>query len=135
MNWGYLSRVSAHRIIHGASAMGELCRQRSQITHNHGVTRLRSVRVATGVLSLRLIKHKIALFAPHEKPQRLVARIAPWGYSLRLCPSFASSRPAVPFVDGRPNFARLHLSRWAKPGPAAIHLWAFDLLIFGRSRW
>ena len=33
-------------------------------------------------------------------------------------------------VDGRPNFARLHLSRWAKPGPAAIHLWAFDLLAF-----
>jgi bifunctional non-homologous end joining protein LigD len=33
-------------------------------------------------------------------------------------------------ADGRPNFARLYLSRWDKPGPAAIHLWAFDLLTF-----
>ena len=32
--------------------------------------------------------------------------------------------------DGRPNFARLYLSRWGRPGPAAIHLWAFDLLVF-----
>jgi bifunctional non-homologous end joining protein LigD len=31
-------------------------------------------------------------------------------------------------ADGRPNFARLYLSRWGRPGPAAIHLWAFDLL-------
>ena len=33
-------------------------------------------------------------------------------------------------ADGRPNFARLYLSRWGRPGPAAIHLWAFDLLVF-----
>jgi hypothetical protein len=35
-------------------------------------------------------------------------------------------------VDGRPSFgfARLHLSRWAKPGSAAVHLWAFDHLAF-----
>jgi hypothetical protein len=27
-------------------------------------------------------------------------------------------------VDGRSNFARLHLSHWAKPGPLGVHLWA-----------
>jgi hypothetical protein len=32
-----------------------------------------------------------------------------------------------PAVDGRPNFARLHV-RWTRPG--AIQLWAFDLLAF-----
>lgn len=36
-------------------------------------------------------------------------------------------------IDGRPNFARLQLSRWTKPGPAAVHLWAFDLLTFNGS--
>jgi len=40
-------------------------------------------------------------------------------------------------VDGRPNFARLHV-RWTRPG--TIHLWAFDLLalkaaISVSSRW
>jgi bifunctional non-homologous end joining protein LigD len=33
-------------------------------------------------------------------------------------------------VDGRPNFARLHLVRWAKQPGLAVHLWAFDLLSF-----
>jgi bifunctional non-homologous end joining protein LigD len=36
-------------------------------------------------------------------------------------------------IDRRPNFARLHLSRWTKPGPTAVHLWAFDLLSFNGS--
>ena len=35
-------------------------------------------------------------------------------------------------ADGRPNFARLYLQRWVKPG-MGIHLWAFDLLAFNGS--
>jgi class 3 adenylate cyclase len=33
------------RMIHGASAVGERCRQRSQMTHSHGVTPRRSASV------------------------------------------------------------------------------------------
>ena len=36
-------------------------------------------------------------------------------------------------IDGRPNFARLHLSRWTKPGPATVHLCALDLLTLNGS--
>jgi bifunctional non-homologous end joining protein LigD len=35
-------------------------------------------------------------------------------------------------ADGRPNFARLHV-RWTRP--AAIHLWAFDLLALNGDDW
>jgi bifunctional non-homologous end joining protein LigD len=35
-------------------------------------------------------------------------------------------------VDGRPDFARLHV-RWTRPG--AIHLWAFDLLTLNGRDW
>jgi bifunctional non-homologous end joining protein LigD len=33
-------------------------------------------------------------------------------------------------ADGRPNSARLHLLRWVKQPTMAVHLWAFDLLVF-----
>jgi hypothetical protein len=39
----------------GTSAAGERCGQRSQWTDSHGVTRRRSVRVAMGVVAVRLI--------------------------------------------------------------------------------
>ena len=43
-------------------------------------------------------------------------------------------------ADGRPNFARLHLLRWAKQPSLAVHLWAFDLLALNwreanKERW
>jgi hypothetical protein len=44
-----------HRMIHGASAVGERCRQRSQITHSQGVTLRRSAKVATGMFAVRVI--------------------------------------------------------------------------------
>jgi len=50
-----LEASAPHRMIHGASAVGERCWQRSQYIQSQGVTRRRSASVAIGVLALRLI--------------------------------------------------------------------------------
>jgi hypothetical protein len=42
-------------MIHGASAVGERCWQRSQMTHSQGVTPRISARLATGMLAARFI--------------------------------------------------------------------------------
>jgi len=42
-------------MIHGARAVGDRYRQRSQITHSHSVTPRRLAKVATDILAVRLI--------------------------------------------------------------------------------
>ena len=47
-----LDASAPQRMIHGATAVGARCRQRSQIIHSHGVTPRRSASVATGVVAI-----------------------------------------------------------------------------------
>jgi hypothetical protein len=50
-----LDASAPHLMIHGARAVGDRYRQRSQITHSHGVTPRRLAKVATDILAVRLI--------------------------------------------------------------------------------